>query len=946
VRFLGKGRWPEPIRNSFDAMMSPQNAGRWSEVEGVVSGYNDGRLTLLAEGKELTVWVNQITLGNESRVPGSRLRIRGVCDPIVNTRDQMLGLRLLVPASDCIEVINAGPSDPFSLPEVAIASVLLSGPAVAGGPAQVVRTEGIVTYKSRQMLCLQDTNSGMRVFLQRESTDILPGDRIQVAGLALPDGFSPKLVQALARKIGRGDLPAPGVIDFMQNWVQSGQDVTRGQVDAIFQRQGTRDSAPRLELRCEATQRDFCAYLPAAAPLPPSMLPGARVRLRGVIKLQVEEPLDANQVVTAFEMYLNSPADIQVLAFPSWWTARHTWWVVGGLGLVLIVSLGWTNALRGEVRRQTRALKQENAERKQAQAELAGVNATLRKENLERKQAEEALRSQEERTRSIIDQAFDAVITTDIDFRVVGWNRAAETMLGWPRAEALGCNLLDTVVPPSRRENRRRELERFRATGEWRDLNRLIQSTAVQRDGRELPVELTITPIRLGDQCTFTLFLRDITSRKAAEAALAQERHLLESLLAHSPDAIYFKDRQSRFLRWSKSMCQRFGGGAADLIGKTDFDLFTEDHARPAFEDEQEIIRSGRPLIGKIEREVAMDGRESWALTCKMPLRNEAGEIVGTFGISKDITALKQAEADLAHTHKELVLASRLAGMAEVATDVLHNVGNVLNSINVSASLVDERVRNSRVVDVCRLAELLERHTEDRAAFLTRDPKGQKVPGFIICLAQELASEQAAILEEISSLRRNVEHVNEIVAMQQSYAQISGAFENINVTDLLEDSLRMNADSLARHHVKIVRDFSVLPPICTDRHKVLQILINLLRNAEYACDKSGRSDKQVILRASNGDGRVEVAIIDNGVGIPPENLTRIFNHGFTTRKDGHGFGLHSGALAAKELGGSLTAHSQGWGLGAVFTLQLPCRPPAGRQTEPSQDRPHEAVATP
>jgi PAS domain S-box-containing protein len=945
VKFLGKGRMPEPIRNSVDAMMSPQNAGRWAQVEGVVSGYNDGRLTLLVDGKELTVWVNQITLGDPCRVPGSRLRVSGVWDPIVNARNQMLGSRLLVPSGDCIDVINPGPADPFLLPKVPIASVLLSSPGVAAGQAQMVRSEGIVTYKGPQMLCLQDKDSGIRVFLQRESTDIQPGDLVQVAGLALPDGFSPKLVQARVRKVGRSDLPAAGVADFFQAYMQSTQDATRGQVEAIFEGQGASDSALKLELRCQATKRDFYAYLPAATPLPPSLLPGARVRLRGVVKLQVEEPLDAGQVVTAFEMYLNSPADIQVLESPSWWTARHTLWVVGALATVLIVSLGWISALRRQVRRQTRALEQENTERKQAQAELAGANAALQKENLERKQAEATIRSQEERTRLIIDQAFDAVITADIDFLIIGWNRAAEKTLGWACAEILGCNLFDTIVPPTRREKRRGDLERFRATGEWPDLNCLVQTTAMHRDGRQLPVELTITPVRLGDDWIFTVVLRDNTERQQAEAAIAFERHLLESLLENSTDSIYFKDRESRFLRCSQAMSQRFAGGTT-LIGKTDFDLFTEEHARTAFEDEQKIIRTGCPLSGKIEREVAKDGRQSWALTNKMPLRNQAGEIIGTVGISKDITAIKQAEARLEHTHKELVLASRMAGMAEVATSVLHNVGNVLNSINVAATLVDERVRKSRVADLCRLAQLLEEHAQDRAAFLTSDPKGQKVPAFLSHLAERLGSEQAATLEEISSLRRNVEHVKEIIAMQQSYARVSGVIEKIEVTDLLEDTLRMNAGSLARHDVKVVRDFPVLPPISTDRHKVLQILINLVRNAKYACDESGRDDKQLILRASNGQSRVKIAVIDNGVGIPPENLTRIFSHGFTTRKDGHGFGLHSGALAAKELGGSLTAYSQGPGLGATFTLELPCQPPARNKTQIAQDWPRDAVAAP
>jgi len=109
-----------------------------------------------------------------------------------------------------------------------------------------------------------------------------------------------------------------------------------------------------------------------------------------------------------------------------------------------------------------------------------------------------------------------------------------------------------------------------------------------------------------------------------------------------------------------------------------------------------------------------------------------------------------------------------------------------------------------------------------------------------------------------------------------------------------------------------------------EKHKILQILVNLVRNAQYACDESGRADKRLTMRVANGGGRMKITVMDNGVGIPPENLTRIFNHGFTTRKGGHGFGLHGGALAAKEMGGSLTVHSDGIGHGAVFTLDLPC----------------------
>jgi signal transduction histidine kinase len=183
------------------------------------------------------------------------------------------------------------------------------------------------------------------------------------------------------------------------------------------------------------------------------------------------------------------------------------------------------------------------------------------------------------------------------------------------------------------------------------------------------------------------------------------------------------------------------------------------------------------------------------------------------------------------------------------------------------------------------------------------------------------------MLTELDHLRKNVDHIKDIVAMQQSYAKTSGVIEVMSIPDLLEDALRMNAGSLARHDIELARDYQARPVVALDKHKVLQILVNLIRNAKYACDETGRTDKCITLRIT-ADGRsVSIAVGDNGVGIPAENLTRIFNHGFTTRATGHGFGLHSGALAAKGMGGSLTVHSAGPGQGATFVLTLPLKPP-------------------
>jgi signal transduction histidine kinase len=311
-------------------------------------------------------------------------------------------------------------------------------------------------------------------------------------------------------------------------------------------------------------------------------------------------------------------------------------------------------------------------------------------------------------------------------------------------------------------------------------------------------------------------------------------------------------------------------------------------------------------------------------------LRDEIEEHKRTeIQLTREIEVRKQMEKEIEHVHRQLLDTSRRAGMAEIATNVLHNVGNVLNSVNVTTNLLAQRVRKSRVSSFPRVVAMLQEHAHDLGAFITSDAKGKLVPDYLAKLSENLLAEQEATIGELNSLRGNVEHINEIVSMQQNYASVGGVKEIINVVNLVEDCLRINEGALSRHHVEVVREFENVPPMNVDKHKLLQILVNLVRNAKYACQESERVDKQMTVRVANGDGRIKISVIDNGVGIPPENLTRIFNHGFTTRKDGHGFGLHSGALAAKEIGGSLNVHSDGPGQGAAFTLELPCPAPGG-----------------
>jgi signal transduction histidine kinase len=292
--------------------------------------------------------------------------------------------------------------------------------------------------------------------------------------------------------------------------------------------------------------------------------------------------------------------------------------------------------------------------------------------------------------------------------------------------------------------------------------------------------------------------------------------------------------------------------------------------------------------------------------------------------LQREIEERKRVELKMERTHQELLTTSRLAGMAEVATYVLHNVGNVLNSVNLLGSAIAGDIHDSQVGAVRKLAELLESKDRDLGRFLTEDPRGQKIPGYLKRLGAHLAQEQSELKRKIEFLIENIQHIKEIVATQHAYAKVSGVCEIAALEDIAEDALRMQGEILAHHNIKLSRDYVRTPALLVDRNKVLQILFNLLQNAKHACEKSDVPEKRIMVRIRTRDDRfVAVCVEDNGMGIAAENLPRIFAQGFSTRQDGHGLGLHSSVLMAEDMGGSLTAFSAGLGRGAAFTLELP-----------------------
>ena len=326
-----------------------------------------------------------------------------------------------------------------------------------------------------------------------------------------------------------------------------------------------------------------------------------------------------------------------------------------------------------------------------------------------------------------------------------------------------------------------------------------------------------------------------------------------------------------------------------------------------------------------------VQGEDTWFLLEAHDLLTQQCELLSA-AIDEVNTQRREiiaAQQESEHLHEQLVTASRDAGRAEVATGVLHNVGNVLNSVNVSAALIVRTLQESKLGNLGKAITLIREHENDLATFLTSEEKGKRLPGYLSKLDEVLVAEQTTVVEELQLMERSIEHIRQIVQMQQSYARSAIILEPIRPAEIMEDALRVNLVSFDRHNVKLQLEYQDIGPVAIDKHKVLQILINLISNAKNSIKHKPPEERRIIARLLSlevaGTPMVRFQIDDNGIGITPENLTKIFSNGFTTRQDGHGFGLHSSANAAHEMDGTLSVCSDGPGRGAIFTLDIPIK---------------------
>ena len=421
------------------------------------------------------------------------------------------------------------------------------------------------------------------------------------------------------------------------------------------------------------------------------------------------------------------------------------------------------------------------------------------------------------------------------------------------------------------------------------------------------------------------LLKHEIKERQQVEMNLTKSQERFQLAVMGSADGIwdwnietnetYFSPRWKKMLGYQEDEIENSIESWMDLV-------HPDDHGRVQVAIDKHL--TGYETNFQMEyRMQHKDGKIVWILSRGAALRDGDGKPIRLAGSNTDLSAQKRAQ-ELDELNRQLVIKSREAGMAEVATGVLHNVGNVLNSVNVAASLVSDGLRNSRVSHLKSAVDLLMENKENLGDYLTRDESGSRLPGFLSKLSLHLAEERDKYLTELGGLQRSLNHIKDIITTQQRYAKVAGVVELLSIEELIEDAISLHLASFKRHKIDLIRRFESVPEVRIDKHKVLQIVINLLRNAKQAITESNsdRREIEVSIRQPTPE-KLSIRVVDSGVGISPENLTKVFRHGFTTKKDGHGFGLHSSALAAREMGGELTLASKGLGQGAMFTLVLP-----------------------
>jgi PAS domain S-box-containing protein len=525
----------------------------------------------------------------------------------------------------------------------------------------------------------------------------------------------------------------------------------------------------------------------------------------------------------------------------------------------------------------------------------------------------------------------DAIWDRNYSEDVVFWGDGYRTLFGYEiTPETTSVNFWASKVHPEDLEGITkitREAKENPATTAWSGEYRFLKANGEYAFVRE---KAFIIRDETGVPCRTIGALQDVSEIKENELklkslndSLQKEKYYLDSLMDNMPDAIYFKDKESKFLRVSKYMVSKHladhpGATVNDLLGKSDIDLQDNDHAREAYRDEQEIQKTKKPKIDYIEKEIKNDGTERWVATTKLPLVNMQGEVVGTFGISRDITKLKELEKKQHEAQLDKAVAQ---GKFEIASDVMHDIGNAVVGFGSYLTRIKRLQEQGNQENLKNLIGFFESQRTAIAASIG-ETKADAVINMLSGIAQKEKNNQDETTKSITEQLNIIANIEEILNIQRQYITGHESKERkpANLKNIINDSLAMLFTSIDKKAVDISLNIAEnLPSIKGDRTKLMQLVLNIVKNSIDATEEN-KTEKSICINAFTNAHKLIVEVKDNGSGFDSATAGKLFERGFTTKASSTGQSLYTCKTIVESHEGTIDITSEGPGKGTLTTI--------------------------
>lgn len=929
INVIGDSPLPEPKTCSINEIHSGSMDSQWVRVQGTVRNISEayGYLTIRIRDKteDLQLWIKDFPKTNLMHMVGAEISVTGVCGPVFNKSRQLIRGLLFVTGMDNIHIITqAAPA--FSTPIVSIDSILRY--QYGRDMNKPYHIKGVVTAKvSDQNVYLKDDSGNIKVLLQTPETPE-PGDIIEVTGFPVHGEYAPRLEDSLFKTVGHTDPPAPTPIDIFDIFDENHHSelvsiegtLVSESLRPVLLPSNSSDWGLTNNLYLTLRSEDWLFNAELDRPNTnsiPILQTGSRLRLTGICDVS----LYRDRSVTTCLILLDSAENIAVIQNPPWWNKHRIILALEILAACTVATLLWIGLLRFKIRRQAQTI-----------LNRARHEATI--ENM---------------YQNVFSNAGDLIFTLAGDQRIISLNRAMETTIGLSASDIIG-TYITSLMPQ---------------TTDHGEITRLLGSAAphvsfemqIQTPNGIHALEVNASLIDTPDtdharQC----IARDVTKQKQTDAALKQayeeleqrieertkelaesnnrlqnniaelretentllyERRLYKAMMDNLPDFVYFKDKESRFISLNKAMANRFNtDNTSEIIGNTDFDLYSNTHATAAREDEVSILKTGTPIINKEEREIWKDGRVVWLSTSKMPLHDDAGNIIGTFGISKDITTKKIAETQIQRAKDELE--TRVAERTAELT-------------RINAQLREEIQQREQAEAALRQSQKMEAIGQ-LAAGIAHDFNNLVtiIQGYTtLLLRSNLPDEddQMALIEIHDASKRAADLTRQLLAFSRKQVLQP---RPININHTIEFMIKMLRHLLSESISINFQPSKNLPAVKADASMMEQVILNLALNARDAMSEGGTltittAPEEIRDQQTESPGRfLKLTISDTGCGMDEQTLSRIFEPFFTTKEFGKGTGLGLATVYGiiKQHCGTIEVDSAP-GKGTIFRVYLP-----------------------